>query len=65
MDTAGFYKNDNGYVLYGPHFVLGPYGSFELRVETKDLHTYPTDGWYWFDSQEEAYSFFGLELPQE
>ena len=65
MDTSGFYKNDDGYVLHGPHFVLGPYGSFELRVETKDTHTYPTDGWYWFDSREEAYNFFGLDLPQE
>jgi hypothetical protein len=63
-DTSGFYKNDNGYVLHGPNFVLN--ANYELRKETKDQHTYPTDGWYWFDSVEEAYTFFGLEyIPLE
>jgi hypothetical protein len=63
-DTSGFYKNDNGYVLYGPNFVLN--ANYDLRKETKDQHTYPTDGWYWFDSVEEAYTFFGLEyIPLE
>jgi hypothetical protein len=58
-NTAGFYKNDNGYVLYVPNFVLN--ANYELRKETKNQHTYPTDGWYWFDSEEEAYASFGLE----
>jgi hypothetical protein len=63
-DTSGFYKNDNGYILYGPNFVLN--ANYDLRKETKDQHTYPTDGWYWFDSVEEAYTFFGLEyIPLE
>ncbi len=61
-DTAGFYKNDDGFVLYGPNFVLN--ANYELRKETKTEHTYPTDGWYWFDSVEEAYTFFGLTLPK-
>jgi len=65
MDTSGFYKNDDGYVLYGPNFVLN--ANYELYRETKDNQTYPTDGWYWFDSVEEAYAFFGIEYipPQE
>lgn len=58
-DTLGFYKLD-GDLLYGPNFVLGAYGAYELRKETKDEHTYPTDGWYWFDSELEAREFFGL-----
>ena len=32
---------------------------------TKDNYkefSYPVEGWYWFDSVEEAYSFFGKEL---
>jgi hypothetical protein len=63
-DTSGFYKNDNGYVLYGPNFVLN--ANYDLRKETKDQHIYPTDEWYWFDSIEEAYTFFGLEyIPLE
>jgi hypothetical protein len=52
MDTSGFYKNDNGDLLYGPNFVLN--ANYELRRATKDEHTYPTDGWYWFDSEEDA-----------
>jgi hypothetical protein len=63
-DTAGFYKNDDGYILYGPNFVLN--ANYNLRKETKDQHIYPTDEWYWFDSIEEAYTFFGLEyIPLE
>lgn len=58
-NTSGFYKNDGG-LLYGPNFVLGPYGAYELRKETRDEHTYPIDGWYWFDSEAEAKTFFGI-----
>lgn len=62
MDRSGFYKNDEGELLHGANFVDA--GSFLLKRETKDQHTYPTGGWYWFDSEEEAYSFFGLEKPK-
>lgn len=61
-DTSGFYKLD-GVLLYGPNFVLN--ANYELRKETKDQYTYPTDGWYWFDTEEEAYSFFGIEPQTE
>lgn len=59
--THGFYKNDNGTILYGPNFVLN--ADYELRVETKDDYTYPVDGWYWFSSREEALS--NLDITQE
>lgn len=55
----GFYKLD-GMLLYGPNFVLN--ANYELRRETKDTHTYPTDGWYWFDTLEEACTFLGLNI---
>ena len=61
-DTSGFYKLD-GDVLFGPNFVLN--ANYELRRETKDQHSYPVDGWSWFDTKEEAYAFFGVELPVE
>lgn len=61
-DTSGFYKHD-GDVLFGPNFVLNV--NYELRRETKDQHTFPTDGWYWFDTKEDAYAFFAVELPLE
>ena len=58
---SGFYKLDGEMVLHGPNFVLN--ATYELRKETKDEHQYPVDGWYWFDTDEEAYAFFDVELP--
>lgn len=62
-DTSGFYKNDNGNLLFGPNFVLN--ANYELRRATKDEHTYPTDGWYWFDSEDEARTQFGIPAEEE
>ena len=59
-DTSGFYKNEDGLLVHGPNYVVGLYGSTELHRETKDQHTYPVQGWYWFDSEEEAKVFFNL-----
>ena len=65
--NEGFYKYLFGQLLYAPNFVSGP--GFELRASTKDDHTYPTDGWYWFDALAEACVFFELNiqdyLPKE
>ena len=58
-----FYKKDNDMVLEAPNFVLNK--DYELRKETKDIHIYPIDGWYWFDTIEEAYTFLGIEFPKE
>ena len=52
MTTQGFYKNDNGVLLHGPNYVLNK--DYELRAESKDQHTYPVDGWTWFESEEDA-----------
>jgi hypothetical protein len=60
--TSGFYKRDTDLLLHGPNFVLS--ANYELRRETKDQHTYPTDGWHWFDSEEEARAFLGLPPPE-
>ncbi len=60
-DTSGFYKLD-GDLLYGPNFVLN--ANYELRKETHTEYTYPVDGWYWFDSEEQARIFFDLP-PKE
>lgn len=56
-NSSGFYKLD-GDLLYGPNFVLN--ANYELRKETCEQHTYPVDGWYWFDSEAEAYAFFNI-----
>jgi hypothetical protein len=64
MNKPGFYKNEEHALelLYAPNFVYA--GSFNLLKEEKDTYTYPTGGWYWFDSIEEAYAFWKLPLPQ-
>lgn len=54
-----FYKEDNGSLLIGENFVYSPVVT--LKAEDKDNFTYPQDGWYWFDTEEESYSFFGLK----
>lgn len=60
-DTAGFYKMD-GALLHGPNFVLN--ANYELRRETHEQHAYPVDGWYWFDTLQDARAFFGLPEPE-
>jgi len=63
METQGFYKLDeSGVLLYGPNFVLN--NDFELYKEQNDTYTYPVDGWYWFKSEDDAYSFFNIEKPE-
>ena len=60
MDTSGFYKYESGFLLFGSSYVLN--ANYELRRETRDDHSYPVDGWYWFDTEEEARLFFDLPL---
>ena len=55
-----FYKLDNEEILEAPNGVYTP-----TNTMTKDNYqefSYPVEGWYWFDTIEEAYSFFGKEL---
>ena len=59
QDTSGFYKLD-GSLLYGPNFVLNV--SYELRKDMRDQYQYPIDGWYWFDTELDAKTFFGLPI---
>lgn len=52
----GFFKKDIDSILVGDNFVFSP--SVTLKAEDKDLYTYPQDGWYWFDTFDEALQFF-------
>lgn len=64
---SGFYKQEGKNILHGPNFVFGP----DLTLIKEDIEEYllldifPVDGWYWFDSTEEAYAFFGVPMPQQ
>ena len=56
-----FYKKD-GYVLLTGGTINSPVVT--LRAEDKDSFEYPQDGWYWFETEDEAYSFFGLKKQE-
>lgn len=57
-DTGGFYKTDSENLFFGPNYVLNK--DYELLRETHEQHTYPVDGWSWFENEEEARVNFGL-----
>jgi len=58
-DTSGFYKNDNGVLLYGANFVVNK--NYELYREQHDLYSLPVDGWYWFNTEDEAREYFNIK----
>jgi len=47
-----FYKRNGEELMVAPNFVHAP--DYSLTAETKDEHTYPVDGWYWFDTLDAA-----------
>lgn len=57
--SAGFYKYEEPFLHFGANYVLD--ARYELRKESKDDHEYPVDGWYWFDSRDEALVFFEID----
>jgi hypothetical protein len=62
-DTSGFYKYQDNELYYGPNFVYGP--TFELLKGVKDTYTYPVDGWYYFDTIEDAKTFFNIPVTTQ
>ena len=61
IDTSGFYKFESEMLLCGENFVLN--SEYELRREDIATLILPVDGWYWFDSIEQAREFFGIPEP--
>jgi hypothetical protein len=61
----GFYKYhpETATLVRAGKFVYGP--TFTLLVEEKDIYDLPVDGWYWFDTKEEALAFFNLSEDVE
>lgn len=56
-----FFKLDNTELLEAPNFIYAP--GYELAATLHEEYTYPYDGWYWFDTQEEAKTFFNIPEP--
>ena len=52
-----YYKLDQTQLLSGPN-VEGE--GYSLSESNADPVTYPVDGWYWFNTEDEARAFFGL-----
>ena len=57
-----FYKLENEEVQIVETCIAGT--DLDLHYLEKDIYTYPVQGWYWFDTIEEAYEFFGLVYEQ-
>ncbi len=58
METQGFYRY-NETLEYSPASVISP--EYVLSdIGHEDL-IYPIDGWYWFDSEEDAKWFFRIK----
>ena len=51
-----FYKKEENEILNGGDTVSTP--SVILTAGAKDEFTYPQDGWYWFDTFDEALAYF-------
>lgn len=60
MDTSGFYSKEH--MLRAGKFLYGP--DFSLLRELKDTYTYPVNGWYWFDSAEEACAALDMDINE-
>jgi hypothetical protein len=55
-----FYSYTDNILYEAPNFVSLPIG-LDLTVDNKDEHTYPVEGWYWFDTEDQAKEFFGIK----
>jgi hypothetical protein len=50
--TAGFYKKQDGELLYAPNIIEG--NGYVLLIQEKDSYEYPIDGWIYAESEERA-----------
>jgi len=57
MTTSGFYRLKDDVLQYGTK-IHAP--NYTLLAEEHESYTYPVNGWYWFDSADDAEAFFGL-----
>ena len=44
-NKSGFYKNDNGNLLFGVNSVISK--DYNLQRDKHEEYDYPVDGWYW------------------
>jgi hypothetical protein len=64
MANPGFYKNDNGNMLYGVVSVTAPtYTLLASNPMQASTTAAPVDGWRWFNADTDAYTAYGLTMP--
>lgn len=56
-NTNGFYKYETE-LFYAPNYVECT--EYKLTVADKDSYTLPIDGWYYFETQQQAKDYFGI-----
>jgi hypothetical protein len=61
-DTSGFYLYQDGGLTHAPNFVENK--DYQLYRDLKDTYSYPINGWYWFDSINDACLFYNIPLPK-
>jgi len=59
-----FYKLDSDVLLSAKEQVIN--ANYELYAAQREAYEYPIDGWYWFDSRQDALAFFNVDpdLPE-
>ena len=57
----GFYKNDNSNMLFNNCCVHFPTGN-SLIADEHENHTYPIEGWSWYDNQLDAETVLGIQI---
>lgn len=62
---ANFFKNDSDQGLLESNQVFFSDGTEPLILAHKDEYSLPIDGWYYFESEEEARIAFGLPTKEE
>lgn len=59
MTKEGFYCFEDGVLIYAPNKVMNK--DFTLDKSKKDEYTFPVNNWHWFNSSDEANTFFNIE----
>jgi len=60
MSSCGFYKVFDGLIVFGGLFVVDDISDLDLNQENMVDLVFPVQGWYWFDTKNQAAAFFGL-----
>ena len=63
MANPGFFKNDNGTMLYAANSIVGPSFSFVVGASNQPMPSAPVDGWAYYDSDVAAFAALGLTMP--